>query len=136
METVRLVDMVAPDRLGQYGLVDDMVRAVGKIEQDVIFFLEKFQLLVANEYPETVRFDPQGSQLEGTRTVSTLSSQYAFDPGVELGQMEGFRKIVVRSLFQSQDLVLDGVAGRDDDDAFPLLLLLEHFQQRQAVPVR
>ena len=58
METVRLVDMVAPDGFGQYGLVDDMVRAVGKIEQNVIFFLEKFQLLVANEYPETIRFDP------------------------------------------------------------------------------
>ena len=50
METVRLIDMVAPDGFGQYGLVNDMVRSVGKIEQDVVFFLEKFQFLVVNEY--------------------------------------------------------------------------------------
>ena len=62
METVRLIDMVAPDGFGQYGLVNDMVRSVGKIEQDVVFFLEKFQFLVVNEYPETIWFDPLVSQ--------------------------------------------------------------------------
>ena len=58
METVRLIDMVAPDGFGQYGLVNDMVWSVGKIEQNVVFFLEKFQFLVVNEYPETIWFDP------------------------------------------------------------------------------
>mgnify|MGYP007045833446 CR=1 FL=1 len=49
--------------------------------------------------------------------------------------MEGFREIVVCSLFQPQDFVLDGVAGRDDDDALTLLLFLEHLQQLQTVPI-
>ena len=57
METVRLIDMVAPDGFGQYGLVNDMVRSVGKIEQDVVFFLEEFQFLVVNEYTETIWID-------------------------------------------------------------------------------
>ena len=46
------------DALEDYSETIIIRSLAGKIEQDVVFFLEKFQFLVVNEYPETIWFDP------------------------------------------------------------------------------
>ena len=43
MEVVRVVGMVAPDGFGQHGLVDQMVRALHEVEQDVELLFQQRQ---------------------------------------------------------------------------------------------
>ena len=55
---------------------------------------------------------------------------------MQLGQMKRLGKIVVSSLFQSDDLIIHGVAGRDNDDIALFVFGPDQVQQVDAIAVR
>jgi len=61
-----------------------------------------------------------------------MAPQDAADAGAEFGQVERLGQIVVGPEFQSLDLVVQRVAGRDDDDPGPAAALLQLFEQPQS----
>ncbi len=61
-----------------------------------------------------------------------MAPQDAADAGAEFGQVERLGQIVVGPEFQSFDLVVQRVAGRDDDDPGAAAPLLQLFEQPQS----
>ena len=62
--------------------------------------------------------------------------EHAADTGLELGHVERLGQVVVRTLLQAVDLVVQRVLGRDDDYVLPPVQLLYMIQQPETVPSR
>ena len=64
MEVVRVVGMVAPDGFGQHGLVDQMVRALHEVEQDVELLFQQCQFASLHLHAPALRPERYVAQRE------------------------------------------------------------------------
>ena len=64
MEVVRVVGMVAPDGFGQHGLVDQMVRALHEVEQDVELLFQQCQFASLHLHAPALRPERDVAQRE------------------------------------------------------------------------
>ena len=135
IEIVGLVDVVAPHGFGQRRLVDHMVRAAHEIIEYIVLLAQQFDLPARDFHPAAVGKQPHVSGIETLLTAALVTAHDAPDPGAQLREMEGFGQVVVGPQFESLDLVVERVAGRNDDDSRLPALPLQFFEQLQAAPV-
>ena len=132
IEIIRLVDMVAPHGFCQRGLIDHMVRAAHKIVEDVVLLAQQFHLAPGHLHTAAVGVEADIPHVEALLPVALVTAHDAPDTGAQFREVEGFGQVVVGPQFEALDLVVERVAGRNDDDSrLPALdvrppLLREH----------
>ena len=127
--------MVAPHGFCQRGLIDHMVRAAHKIVEDVVLLAQQFHLAPGHLHTAAVGVEADIPHVEALLPVALVTAHDAPDTGAQFREVEGFGQVVVGPQFEALDLVVERVAGRNDDDSRLPALPLQLFEQLQAAPV-
>ena len=127
--------MVAPDGFGQHGLVDQMVRALHEVEQNVELLFQQCQFASLHLHAPALRPERDVAQRERQIPAAAAAPQHAAYTRQQFGRVERFGQVVVGALFQPQNLVFERVACRYDNYVLALAQLLDMLQQPQSVAV-
>ena len=124
--------MVAPDPFGQRGLVDRVVGAGHEVVEDVVLLAQQLHLAARHLDPAAVGPQAHVARVEALVTAALVTAQDAADAGAQFRQVERLGKVVVGAEFQPLDLVVEGIAGRNDDHRSRAATPLQLFEQPQA----
>lgn len=91
--------------------------------------------MTGHQYPRTLGLERHVAQAQRHFAAALAPPQYALDAGQQFGRVEGLGQVVVGPHVEPQNLVVERVAGRDDNHVFALALLLQMFEQLQPVAV-
>src|SRR6267142_2391097 len=111
-------------------LVDD------EIKEQIKFLWRRIQQFRVYPRLEGVGIETDLVKLYDAGAPQILSSIHGPDTRMQFGQMKGLRDIIIGSLFQPDDLIIQRVPGGNDQDIALLVLAADKIQQHNAAAIR
>jgi len=136
IEIGQIVSVVAPEMCGNGLTGQHPVLIDEEVQQQVELFPGGVQGDIADTCFESVRVQADLVELHEMGPAQVLSPVDSPDACVELGEMEGFCQIVVGAVLQADDLIVEGVAGGNDEDIALFVFGPDLLQQVDPVAIR
>ena len=102
--------------------------------EDIVLLAQQFDPAARHLDPAAVGPQAHVARIEALVPVALVSAQDAADAGAQFRQVERLGEVVVGPEFQSLDLVVEGIAGRNNDHRSRAATLLQLFEQPQSAP--